>query len=252
MTTPGYHIFSGVLVLIATTGCGPKSLATEAPPAIASKEPWVAQYLSLVESGCECKDSACLETAKLQLDQRLTEHGGLDEVPAEVNQGHGRFRACYQSGTFDPVRDHQLVTDEMCECTTESCVKSAMIKRLHLDDKYRDLADPATRDKIAEHDKRFAACREEKTLDAAKIAAHYEKTAAAVCACAQQTGCIGARFHELGDIPTAPVIVGLDDIKPRLDAALERICNCAINGGLATKIGGIQLTPDNCKALEKK
>ncbi len=248
---PAKALTIGMVALACAFGCRPKSLASEAPPAVKSDEPWVAEYLGLVEFGCECESSDCVETTKSKLDARLAEQGGLDEVPAEVHEGHGKFEKCYRDGTHDPMRDHQRVADDMCGCTTEGCVKDAMIRRVHLDDKYRDLTDASIRASIDENDKRFATCRDERTLNALKIAEHYEKTAMAVCTCAQKTGCIGDRLHELGEVPAAPLIVGYPAVKDRIDKAHEQICACAIGGSIGTKVGGIQLTTKNCKALEE-
>ena len=238
------------LALITAAACGPKTLANDPPPAPPSDEPWVKEHVAIVKAACECEDSACLETAKAEIDALEAAHGGLDESPADVHQSRGRFETCYRSGTNDPVRDLSQVTESLCRCAESVCVDKALIARLNVDDKYANatLGDEQ-KSEIGALNAKYASCKRAKIITGEAVAAHVEKVMFAVCDCAGGSGC-GLPLTSLDDYPSAPKVTDFDDVKDRVKLAMERLCNCATNGGVSGTYGGIN-TRRRCPKPEK-
>lgn len=235
-----------VIASLLALSCGPKTLATNPPPAEASNAPWVKEHRELVRAGCDCDSSSCLEELKTRIDALEAKHGGLDESPAEVHIAHGEFARCYQDGTRDPVRDLKTIARRLCGCATEACVKQSMIARLQFEDKY---GAGVKSGELAELDAQYEQCKGQKMISGEDLAAHYERVMTTVCACASKQKC-GTRLTDLPPMPAAVLITDLDSHQDRIEQATEHTCNCAQNAGLLGTYGGFAVT-QRCKPPEK-
>lgn len=236
--------------LCLIVACGPRTLATDPPLAETSDDPWVKQHRQLVRAGCDCDSSSCFEDVRAKIVALEADHGGLDESPADVHYAHGEFEECYRGGTRDPIRDLEAVKERMCGCADEGCVKQSMIARLHFEDKYGSI-DPSGEQgvRLGELDGEYNECKDAKIVSGDKLASHFEKVMWAVCECAASNKC-GTSLTDLPEMPAAPLVTNLDQHKPRIEQATERLCNCALNAQLFGTYGGF-VVARKCKPKEE-
>jgi hypothetical protein len=227
-----------VIGLSLAVSCGPKTLATNPPPAESSDEPWVKEHRELARAGCECESSSCLKEHKTKIAALEAEHGGLDESPADVHHAHGEFEECYRAGTRDPARDLEVIVRRMCSCSDEACVKQTMIARLQFGDKY---GGTDVSGELAKLDVDYNRCKEERITSGDELADHYESVMAAVCSCATGKSC-GTQLTDLPPMPSAVMITELRAHEHRIEQATERACTCAQNAGLLGTYGGFAVT----------